>query len=147
MLQWLGFGVNCCHCVEICTGPATLVAKLHVTSKCDRPFSMEAQRAPTSALLGLPVLVIACFSGSDLASIAAIVAKFVRDLRHLVAKLHVTSKCDQPFFMKAQKAPTSALLGLPALMIACFSGSDLASNAAIVAKFVRDLRHWWQNCM
>jgi ABC-type polysaccharide/polyol phosphate export permease len=39
------------------------------------------------------------------------------------------------------------LLGLPALVIACFSGSDLASIAAIVAKFVRDLQHWWQTCM
>jgi ABC-type polysaccharide/polyol phosphate export permease len=49
--------------------------------------------------------------------------------------------------MEAQKAPTSALLGLPALMIACFSGSDLALNASIVAKFVRDLQNWWQTCM
>jgi hypothetical protein len=82
MLQWLGFGVDCCHCGEICTGFAILAAKLHVTSHWDQPFYMEAQRAPTSALLGLPALVIPCSNGSDLALIAATVAKFVRDLQY-----------------------------------------------------------------
>jgi hypothetical protein len=81
MLQWLGFGVDCCHCGEICTGSAILVAKLHVTSHCDQPFYMEAQRAPTSALLGL-ALVLSCSSGWDLALIAATVAKYARDLQY-----------------------------------------------------------------
>jgi hypothetical protein len=62
-------------------------------------------------------------------------------------ELHVTSHCDQPFYMEAQRAPTSALLGLPALVISCSSGSDLVSIAATVAKFVQDLQYWWQNCM